>query len=937
MYMNANRMDHGVLHADASQSQLVPPSPFCVPHSLTSYGVYGTSDAPKLNHQTLSSTMTANHLNMQALAAQYGGMHNAMNQPPKKRKYSDSPPGTLTPDIMNSIGMTSNIPPIKPEPCPPDLHYGLGPADCSEDDSYSYDFATDAGMFLDGTYQVIKWTAHQPTKWATLVDETGKDLPAPVYRVDADKGFNHAPPDDAFVCQKKNHFQITVHVGISAAITASGLATMPKFIRLPDDGGVVPIDALYLHFYGIKMESPSQMISIEQSQSDRSKKPFHPVRMDLTPDQVTKLTVGRLHFSETTSNNMRKKGKPNPDQRYFQLVVALMAHCGPDKHILVAHVSERIIVRASNPGQFENDMEALWNKGKTSESVYHTGRVGVNTDSPDEALTVHGNVKLTGHVISPSDVRAKKDIREIDTRNQLRNISQLKVYQYSYNDDFAEYAGLLDGERADTGVLAQEVRTVLPDAVRETGDVLLPNGEVIDNFLVVNKERIFIENVGAVKELCKVTDKLENRITEIEVINKRLTKINSLGRSTNLRSTCSHSSISISTTSSVSQRDNKSNSSSASSPADAKRVTKTSQVKSRNHHASHQCQHHSRPNSSACSLAQQPVLCSNRAIHISVIVLVAVMALCLLSITILYVVDRKIGSSQTSSSVQLHHSANSSTTTQRPIDPWEPLLPEHCVSNPNDCPYTCCAVPSPSPQNDPVEPGASTVPFASSTLKLFDKSTRSPNDVRQHLDDIDRLPVDQKSSVSLSSHHLSTLETNYVIDVIPALSDVDTKQNDAINKVDAMDDPSNDKGTWVGDVFFVLLLKQLNLTISSTYCIDSMCRSETGGNYTYSIPLSPHFPNYPVTARFVAKKGGNELFIAMCSNETKAVCPQSDSDMPARKINSLEWDMPLAFYHNSKFKFRIGRSQNVCSYPRQDVGSTFVEYNLYFYRVCTSS
>ena len=38
-------------------------------------------------------------------------------------------------------------------------------------------------------------------------------------------------------------------------------------------------------------------------------------RVTLPPEQVTKVTVGRLHFSETTANNMRKKGKPNPDQR----------------------------------------------------------------------------------------------------------------------------------------------------------------------------------------------------------------------------------------------------------------------------------------------------------------------------------------------------------------------------------------------------------------------------------------------------------------------------------------------------------------------------------------------------------------------------------------------------------------------------------------------
>lgn len=31
------------------------------------------------------------------------------------------------------------------------------------------------------------------------------------------------------------------------------------------------------------------------------------------------------------------------------------------------------------------------------------------------------------------------------------------------------------------------------------------------------QDRIFIENIGAVKELCKVTDHLETRITHIEV------------------------------------------------------------------------------------------------------------------------------------------------------------------------------------------------------------------------------------------------------------------------------------------------------------------------------------------------------------------------------------------------------------------------------------
>ena len=96
-----------------------------------------------------------------------------------------------------------------------------------------------------------------------------------------------------------------------------------------------------------QVESLSQTIKIEQSQSDRSKKPFRPVRLDLLPNQHSKMTVGRLHFSETTSNNMRKKGRPNPDQRYFMLVVSLHAHSGESDYMIAANVSERIIVRVS--------------------------------------------------------------------------------------------------------------------------------------------------------------------------------------------------------------------------------------------------------------------------------------------------------------------------------------------------------------------------------------------------------------------------------------------------------------------------------------------------------------------------------------------------------------------------------------------------------------
>ena len=66
--------------------------------------------------------------------------------------------------------------------------------------------------------------------------------------------------------------------------------------------------------------------------------------------QPMRVSIGRLHFSETTLNNMRKKGRPNPEQRFFQLVVALEAVVlGPNNTKvevpLFCLATERIIVR----------------------------------------------------------------------------------------------------------------------------------------------------------------------------------------------------------------------------------------------------------------------------------------------------------------------------------------------------------------------------------------------------------------------------------------------------------------------------------------------------------------------------------------------------------------------------------------------------------------
>ncbi|XP_017733919.1 PREDICTED: myelin regulatory factor isoform X8 [Rhinopithecus bieti] len=497
------------------------------------YAAMGQGLVPTDLHHTQQSQM------LHQLLQQHGA--ELPTHPSKKRKHSESPPSTLNAQMLN--GMIKQEPgtvtalPLHPTrapspPWPPQGPLSPGPGSLplsiarvqtppwhppgAPSPGLLQDSDSLSGSYLDPNYQSIKWQPHQQNKWATLYDANYKELPMLTYRVDADKGFNFSVGDDAFVCQKKNHFQVTVYIGMLGE---------PKYVKTPE--GLKPLDCFYLKLHGVKLEALNQSINIEQSQSDRSKRPFNPVTVNLPPEQVTKVTVGRLHFSETTANNMRKKGKPNPDQRYFMLVVALQAHAQNQNYTLAAQISERIIVRASNPGQFESDSDVLWQRAQVPDTVFHHGRVGINTDRPDEALVVHGNVKVMGSLMHPSDLRAKEHVQEVDTTEQLKRISRMRLVHYRYKPEFAVSAGI-EATVPETGVIAQEVKEILPEAVKDTGDVVFANGKTIENFLVVNKERIFMENVGAVKELCKLTDNLETRIDELERWSHKLAKLRRL-------------------------------------------------------------------------------------------------------------------------------------------------------------------------------------------------------------------------------------------------------------------------------------------------------------------------------------------------------------------------------------------------------------------------
>ncbi|KAJ7344250.1 hypothetical protein JRQ81_000200, partial [Phrynocephalus forsythii] len=855
---------------------------------------YRTGHVPSDLHHAQQSQM------LHQLLQQHGA--DLPVHPAKKRKHSESPPSTLNAQMLN--GMIKQEPgtgsvPLNPDRAqtPPWHQQGpLSPGLIQDNDSLN-------GSYLDPNYQSIKWQPHQQNKWSTLYDANYKELPMPTYRVDADKGFNFSVGDDAFVCQKKNHFQVTVYIGMIGD---------PKYVKTPE--GLKPLDCFYLKLHGVKLEALNQSINIEQSQSDRSKRPFNPVMVNLPPEQVTKVTVGRLHFSETTANNMRKKGKPNPDQRYFMLVVALQAHAQNQNYTLAAHISERIIVRASNPGQFESDSDVLWQRAQLPDTVFHHGRVGINTDRPDEALVVHGNMKVMGSLMHPSDLRVKDDIQEVDTTEQLKRISRMRLVHYNYKPEFAATVGLEN--TSETGVIAQEVREILPEAVKDSGDMVFSSGKTIENFLVVNKERIFMENVGAVKELCKLTDNLENRIDELERWSHKLAKLKRLD---SMKSTVSSGAFSQAG----------SQFSRAGSMPHKKRPPKMA--------------------SKTPSVVTDQACISQRFLQGTIIALVVIMAFSVVSMSTLYVLSYRNeedlidieGSSQNIDKNQIMFSTPASSNTSDEAHPSRHAttrvpdsrygLSAHsivvCFSPP--CLSTCC----PSVSNN-----ASSAAASEATATVATNQTAKSRGVTGKVASHPKWPKTSERSRGFGSPNASPSspfthiqgKSKYISNLPLSHNSFSLgqgRQRRSLSQPDPKESSTGSSSSQDGN----------NVALVPQACAaGAACRT---GNITYRIPISKFtLVNTNLTLEMNISSAASAYLCSLTSSspcQHNAVNTDTFSDTSDTQGVTYRWPVVMMPFQEFTYHFRFARpGQANCSTVAEEMGSLFTDYYFQFYWLC---
>lgn len=119
------------------------------------------------------------------------------------------------------------------------------------------------------------------------------------------------------------------------------------------------------------------------------------------------------------------------------------------------------------------------------------GNVGIKTPSPQHALHVTGDIFASGEITAFSDKRLKTAFEVI--QNPLDKISKVSGYTYERIDD--------KGIRR-TGVIAQEIKEILPEAVQGTE-------ETSYSVAYGNMAGLFIEAIKALNEKIKV---LESKI-----------------------------------------------------------------------------------------------------------------------------------------------------------------------------------------------------------------------------------------------------------------------------------------------------------------------------------------------------------------------------------------------------------------------------------------
>ncbi|MGH8016446.1 MAG: tail fiber domain-containing protein, partial [Candidatus Zixiibacteriota bacterium] len=143
---------------------------------------------------------------------------------------------------------------------------------------------------------------------------------------------------------------------------------------------------------------------------------------------------------------------------------------------------------------------SLQGSGVGSNVLLAPGPAGVTLNQGDQQVI--GNLCATGTIGPCSDKRLKQNIRPIE--GALEKIKQINGKNYKWNRE--EFPDFNFAEGNQIGVIAQEVKEVVPEAVSENND----------GYLTVDYGRITAVLIEAVKEQQKQIEDLKAKVASLE-------------------------------------------------------------------------------------------------------------------------------------------------------------------------------------------------------------------------------------------------------------------------------------------------------------------------------------------------------------------------------------------------------------------------------------
>ena len=127
------------------------------------------------------------------------------------------------------------------------------------------------------------------------------------------------------------------------------------------------------------------------------------------------------------------------------------------------------------------------------------------------------NCQFNGSITqNASDVRLKTNIKIID--NPIEKIKKIRGTTFDWVDDITSKYGFIPAAKHETGVIAQEIQDVVPDAVVTApfNNVYTQKSGKDHNFLTVKPEKIIPLCIEAIKELSTEIDNLKAEIAALK-------------------------------------------------------------------------------------------------------------------------------------------------------------------------------------------------------------------------------------------------------------------------------------------------------------------------------------------------------------------------------------------------------------------------------------